>query len=77
MMSTASAKLATSCQRIQSCRVIPIHVDQLLPLPPPDGRKRYKTSPVRREGMKEMMQPISTIAFTVTRFMIGHSPERA
>jgi hypothetical protein len=32
---------------------------------------------VRREGMKEMMQPISTIAFTVTRFMIGHSPERA
>jgi hypothetical protein len=50
---------------------IPRYVNQPLPLPPPSGNTKYRTSPEMSDGMNVIRQPMSTSALMVMRFMIN------
>jgi len=69
MSRAAKIKLELLCMVTHWLRAIPRYSAQPLPLPPPDGRTKYRTSPETSDGTNMIRQPMSTSAFIVMRFV--------
>jgi len=65
IIKAANKRLVTLCMFSHWLLGMFRYNDQLFPLPPPEGRTRYSTSPEMSEGMKVTRQPISTRALIV------------